>query len=48
MSEELAEFALQKLRNSGVEVILNTRVVGATANSVKLSNGNIIPTKTIV
>jgi NADH dehydrogenase len=48
MSEELAEFALQKLCNSGVEVILNTRVVGATANSVKLSNGNIIPTKTIV
>jgi NADH dehydrogenase len=48
MSEELAEFALQKLRNSGVEVILNTRVVGATANSVKLGNGNIIPTKTIV
>ncbi len=48
MSEELAEFALQKLRGSGVEVILNTRVVGATSNSVKLSNGNIIPTKTIV
>jgi NADH dehydrogenase FAD-containing subunit len=48
MSEELAEFALQKLRDSGVEVILNTRVVGATANSVKLSNGNIIPTKTLI
>ena len=48
MSEELAEFALQKLRNSGVEVILNTRVVGATANSVKLSNGTIIPTKTLI
>ena len=48
MSEELAEFALQKLRNSGVEVILNTRVIGATANSVKLSNGNIIQTKTLI
>src|SRR5438874_7048047 len=36
MSEKIAEFALQKLRDSGVEVILNTRVVGATANSVKL------------
>ena len=48
MSEELAEFALQKLRNSGVEVILNTRVVGATANSVKLSNDTIIPTKTLI
>src|SRR5204862_2545359 len=48
MSEKIAEFALQKLRDSGVEVILNTRVVGATANSVKLNNGNIIQTKTIV
>src|SRR6188472_1227309 len=48
MSEELAEFALQKLRNSGVEVILNTRVVGATANSLKLSNDTIIPTKTLI
>ena len=48
MSKELAKFALQKLRNSGVEVILNTRVVGATPNNVKLGNGTIIPTKTIV
>jgi NADH dehydrogenase len=48
MSEELADFALQRLRDSGVEVILNTRVVGATSNSVKLNNGITIPTKTIV
>jgi NADH dehydrogenase FAD-containing subunit len=48
MSRELAEFAYQKLRHSGVEVIFNTRVVGATSNSVKLSNGSVIPTRTIV
>jgi NADH dehydrogenase len=48
MSEELAAFALEKLRNSGVEVILDTRIVGATSNSVKLGNGTIIPTRTIV
>jgi NADH dehydrogenase FAD-containing subunit len=48
MSEELADFALQRLRDSGVEVILNTRVAGATSNSVKLNNGTTIPTKTIV
>ena len=48
MSEELADFALQRLRDSGVEVILNTRVVGVTSNSVKLNNGITIPTKTIV
>jgi NADH:ubiquinone reductase (H+-translocating) len=48
MSEELAEFAMQKLIRSGVEVILNTRVIGATANSVKLNNGNTIRTNTII
>jgi NADH dehydrogenase FAD-containing subunit len=48
MSKELAEFALLKLRNSGLEVMLDSRVIGATEDSVKLSDGNIIPTKTIV
>jgi NADH dehydrogenase len=36
MSEELAQFAMQKLAESGVEVILNARVTGATVNSVRL------------
>jgi NADH:ubiquinone reductase (H+-translocating) len=36
MSEELAQFALENLRKSGVEIILNSRVVGATEHSVKL------------
>ena len=48
MSEELAQFALEKLHKSGVEVILNSRVTGATEHSVKLKDGNIIPTKTII
>jgi NADH dehydrogenase len=48
MSEELAQFALEKLRKSGVEIILNSRVIGATEHSVKLKDGNIIPTKTII
>jgi NADH dehydrogenase len=48
MSEGLAEFAMQKLIQSGVEVILNARVVGATANSVKLRDGRIISTSTII
>jgi len=48
MSEELAQFALEKLHKSGVEVILNSRVVGATEHSVKLKDGNIIHTKTII
>jgi NADH:ubiquinone reductase (H+-translocating) len=48
MSEELAQFALENLRKSGVEIILNSRVVGATEHSVKLKDGNIIPTNTII
>ena len=48
MSKELAEFALQNLRDGGVEVILNSRVISATEDSVKLNDDTIIPTKTIV
>jgi NADH dehydrogenase len=48
MSEQLAEFALQKLRNSGVEVILNRRVIEATQGSIRLSDDTIIPTNTII
>jgi NADH dehydrogenase len=48
MSEELSKFAMQKLTESGVEVLLNARVIGATANSVKLKDGKAIPTNTII
>jgi NADH:ubiquinone reductase (H+-translocating) len=48
MSQELAQFALEKLRKGGVEIILNSRVIGATEHSVKLKDGNIIPTKTMI
>src|SRR5215216_2102026 len=48
MSEELAGFAMQKLIQNGVEVILDTRVTGATANSVKLKDGRTISTNTII
>jgi NADH dehydrogenase len=48
MSEELADFALQKLIQSGVEVILDARVTGATENKVKLKDGRNIPTNTII
>jgi NADH dehydrogenase FAD-containing subunit len=48
MSEELSEFAMQKLTESGVKVLLNTRVTGATATSVQLKDGKSIPTNTII
>ncbi len=48
VTEELAEFALQKIRNNGVEVLLNTRVIDVTSSSVKLDNGTDISTQTII
>ncbi len=48
VTEELAEFALQKIRKNGVEVMLNTRVVEVSSYSVKLDNGTDIPTQTII
>src|SRR5918999_376338 len=48
MSEELANFAMQRLIKSRVEVILNARVTGATANSVELKDGRSISTNTII
>src|SRR5215467_16206942 len=48
MSEKLSKFALQKLRNSGVEVILNRRVIEATQDRIKLNDDTIILTNTII
>ncbi|MFY9797626.1 MAG: FAD-dependent oxidoreductase, partial [Candidatus Nitrosopolaris sp.] len=48
VTEDLAEFALQELRKDGVEVILNTRLVGAEREKVKLSNGVTILCNTLV
>ena len=44
----MSEFALQELRKDGVEVILNTRLVGAEREKVKLSNGVTILCNTLV
>lgn len=48
VTEELAEFALQKIRKNGVEVLLNTRVIEITTYSVRLDNGIDISTQTII
>lgn len=39
LSESLSAYALKKLRSRGVEVVLETRVLGATEHSVRLSSG---------
>src|SRR5215472_11735413 len=48
VTEDLAEFALQKLRKDGVDVLLNTRLVGAELDKVNLSDGVTIPCNTLV
>jgi len=48
MTKQLAEFALERLRRSGIEIMLNQRVTGATPNTARLKDDTIIPTKTII
>ncbi len=48
VTEDLSEFTLQKLRENGIKVILNSRVTGATINSVKLNDGSEILTHTLI
>jgi len=48
LPEDLARFAQNLLRSRGVEIRLNTRLAGATAESAILEGGDRIPTKTLV
>jgi NADH:ubiquinone reductase (H+-translocating) len=48
LPKALAEFAQNQLRKRGVEIRLNTRLAGATADAALLAGGERIPTKTLV
>ena len=50
IDEKLGKFALEKLKASGVEFIMNTHVIGASSNTVKFddNNNNIIPSYTLI
>lgn len=48
VSEGLSEFALQKLRESGVEVILNKRLASYTNGQVELDDSTLIATFTLI
>jgi NADH dehydrogenase len=48
LPKSLAEFAQNLLRKRGVDIRLNTRLAGATAESAMLAGGERIPTKTLV
>ena len=45
---KLVEFGMRHSQKLGVELMLETRVTGATPNEVYLSSGDHIPTRTIV
>jgi len=47
MPSDLREYACNKLRGMGVEVLLNTKVVDATAETVALHDGTIINCHTL-
>lgn len=48
VTEDLADFALQEIRKNGIEVLLNTRVTEVNSDKVKLDQGTIIKTQTVV
>ena len=48
MDDRLSDFALLRLRKAGVEVRLQTRVAGASADGVRLDRGDPIATRTLV
>ena len=48
VDEELGRFALEKLKESGVEFIMKSLVTEVTANVVKTDNNTIIPSYTVI
>lgn len=48
LPQELGEYARRSLEAKGVEVLLNTAVVGATAGEVQIKGGAPIPAHTLV
>ena len=48
VSDSLSAYALEKLRKRGVEVLLETRVLGCTSSAVQLSNGNELAANTFI
>ena len=48
VSESLSAYALKQLRSQGVEVLLETRVLGRTDHSVRLSTGEELLASTFV
>jgi NADH:ubiquinone reductase (H+-translocating) len=45
---DLAEYALREMRDRGIDIRLGTRLEEVTENSVRLSTGESLPTRTVV
>lgn len=48
LSEKSSQDAERYLRDMGVQVLLNTQVTGYDGNTISFSNGESIPTKTVI
>lgn len=48
VTEDLSEFALQRIRKNGVEVLSNTRLTGVDSSSVKFNDNTKISTFTVI
>ena len=48
LSAQLGDYALRKLQARGIEFMLDTRVAGAAPGAVLLSDGDSVPTHTLV
>ncbi len=48
ISPSLAEFATRELRSRGIEIRTGTTLQEVTARSVRLSDGEVVPTRTLV
>lgn len=48
ISPDLAEFATRELRRRGIEVRTSTTVERVSAESIELSTGEVVPTRTVV
>lgn len=48
IDQDLADYALRELRGRGIDIKLETQLKEVTPNSITLSTGEIVPTKTVV
>jgi NADH dehydrogenase len=48
IDQQLADYALRELRGRGIDIRLNTTLEEATADTARLSSGEVLPTETVV